>query len=354
MHLLKKTIILTGIGGNTAQGIARSLKQYNEYRLVGVDSDRYNLLLGSRYVEKTYLVPPADSPNYISKLNKIVRSEKADLLIPSPDPEVYTVSKYRDKLETNVMLPDHNTIEICQDKWTTYNVIRQHVYQPPTILIQNRRDILEAFTKINPPLWVRKRRGSGGSRSLLVYTPLQARVWIDYWDGYGEFITTKLLRGRNLSWIGLYNKGRLVLSGGYLRLRYFMKNISPTGVTGNINLGVTIHDDKLNSLAEDTIKAIDPNPHGVYTVDVKAEDKYSDSRLVVTEVNAGRLHMSAYIYTIAGLNIPYFYVKHALGEDTEKIPPRNSVKPGYFTIRSTDNEPIAISFKDITRSINTA
>jgi len=349
---LKKTIVLTGIGGNTAQGIARSLKTHmDEYRLVGTDSDRYNLLLGKKYVEKTYLLPPASSASYIDKLSRIVKLEKADLLVPSPDPEVYVVSKYRDEIGTQVMLPSHKTIEIAQDKWITYNTLRPYIYQPSAVLVEDSRDVLEAFTKINPPLWIRRRRGSGGSKSLVVYTPIQAKTWIDYWDGYGEFIATRLLTGRNLSWIGLYDKGKLVLSGGYLRIRYFMNSISPTGVTGNVNLGVTIHDNDLNSLAEETVKTIDKHPHGVYTVDVKAENRHSSSKLVVTEVNAGRLHMSAYIYTVAGLNIPYYYIKHALGEDVIEVPPRNSVKPGYFTIRSTDNEPVTISFREINRGI---
>ena len=69
-------MLLTGIGANTAQGIARSLMKFrDEFTIVGTDCNRYNALFGRRYAKKVYLVPRASSPDYISTLAKIVARE---------------------------------------------------------------------------------------------------------------------------------------------------------------------------------------------------------------------------------------------------------------------------------------
>ncbi len=336
----RKTVLLTGIGGNTAQGIARSLLHHSgEFRLIGTDSDKFNLRLGSKYVSKAYLVPKARHvEDYIDELNRIVRQESVDLIIPSPDIEVYTVSKYRGEINTETFLPSHRAVETAQDKWLTYQRLKGRAPQPGTVLVEDDGSIDEAFSTYGPPIWLRTRRGAGGSRSFLAQRPGHAAFWVEYWDGYGEFLASEFLRGRNLSWTGLYYKGSLVTSAGYHRVRYLMSHVSPTGVTGNVNVGITIHSQALNLAAERAVAALDPEPHGVYTVDAK-EDSEEGGVPRVTEVNAGRFHMSFYVYTVAGLNMPYYYVKAALGEPFDKPARRNALSPGVVTVRGVDNEP---------------
>ncbi len=338
--LRRKTILLTGIGGNTAQGVARSLLHHSdEFRLIGTDSDKFNIRLGSRYVSKSYLIPRARQvEDYLAELNRIIEAEGVDLLIPSPDVEVYTVSRYRSEIEAKTMLPSHGVVETAQDKWAAYLRLRGRAPQPGTLLVENDGDVEEAFNLYGSPLWLRMRKGAGGSKSFLAHTPGHAVFWIDYWDGYGEFLASEYLRGRNLSWTGLYYEGRLVTSAGYHRVRYLMEHVSPTGVTGNINVGVTIHSHALNLAAERAVAALDSKPHGVYTVDLK-EDAEKAGTPRVTEINPGRFHMSFYVYTAAGLNMPYYYVKAALGEPFEEPAKRNALAPGVVTVRSVDNEP---------------
>jgi carbamoyl-phosphate synthase large subunit len=343
----KKRVLLTGIGGNTAQGVAKSLLKFpDEFSIIGSDSDKYNIRFGFNYVRRVYLVPSAKDEDYIYTISKIIRRERIDLIIPSPDPEVYELSKHKKELDAEVFLPDHKIIEITQDKWSTYEALKGKVVQPKAFLIKDHGDLERSFSEIKKPLWLRKRKGVGGSKSFIAYSLGQAKFWIEYWEGYGEFIASEVLQGRNLSWIGLYKDGELITSGGYQRLRYFMERISPTGVTGNINVGMTIHDDELNYAAERAVQAIDNKPNGVYTVDVK-----ENGGLNVTELNSGRFHMSFYVYTEAGLNLPYYYVKLALDEPVELPAKRNALKAGIMTIRNTDNEPIIISADELDKDL---
>lgn len=336
---VKKRILLTGIGGNTAQGVAKSLLKFpREFTIIGSDSDKYNAMFGYRYAKRVYLVPNAKAENYIDTLSKIVKREKIDLLIPSPDQEVYEISKHRKELGTKIFLPKHRVIEISQDKWLTYKTLKGKVQQPVSFLIMDPKALSASISKLQIPFWLRMRKGTGGSRSFIAHNLDQARFWVEYWNGYGKFIASQILKGRNLSWIGLYKNGKLITSGGYHRLRYLLEHVSPTGVTGTISAGLTIHDEKTNDVAEKAIRVLDGKPNGVYVVDLKDNDKGPN----VTEVNAGRLHMSFYVYTEAGINLPYYYVKLALNE-LIKLPTRkNAHKAGILTIRNIDNEPLFI------------
>ncbi len=345
----KTTILATGIGGNTAQGVARSLLRFPaEFIIIGADCDKYNARFGFDYAEKVYLVPSAGDEDYIYAISKIIKKENVDMIIPSPDPEVYEISKHRAELDAEVFLPNHTVIEVTQDKWLTYEALRGKVQQPISFLIKSFEDLKKSFSELRKPLWLRKRKGVGGSKSFIAHSLEQAKFWVEYWKGYGEFIASEMLQGRNLSWIGLYKDGELITSGGYNRPRYFMENISPTGVTGNINVGVTVHDEVLNDAAERALHVLDDRPNGAYTIDLKENCKPN-----VTELNSGRFHMSFYTYTEAGLNLPYLYVKLALDEPVELPAKRDALKTGIVTIRNTDNEPIIVDSNELSKDILT-
>ena len=345
----KITVLLTGIGGNTAQGFARSLLKFrSEFNIIGSDSDKYNVRFGNNYSDRVYLVPKPDAEDYIALVSRIVEKEKVDLVVPSPDPEVSAISKHRQELDAAILLPDQAVIETAQDKWLTYVALEGKARQPRSILIERYEDLERSFSEINKTLWLRNRRGAGGSRSFVANTLDEAEFWVEYWKGYGQFVASEMLLGRNLCWIGLYKNGELVSSGGYHRLRYFSAHVSPTGITGNVNAGMTIHDDRLNAAAEQAVAAMDKKPNGVYTVDLKENGDPN-----ITEVNAGRFHASFYVYAEAGLNLPYYYAKLAVGESVKLPQRRNALKAGLVTIRNLDNDPVMVWHDDLGKSILT-
>ncbi len=343
----RKTVLVTGIGGNTAQCVARSLLRFrDEFTIIGSDSDQYNVRFGLTYADRVYLIPRAETAGFRGAVSRIVDREEVDLIIPSPDAEVYAISKLRDELDAAVFLPDHSVVEVCQDKWLTYLALEGGVDQPKSMLIEDPGSLHRAVSEIGPPVWLRKRRGAGGSGSFIAQSGQEAQFWTEHHHGYGEFTASRFLQGRNLGWIGLYKDGELLTSGGYLRMRYFAPHVSPTGVTGTINVGMTIHDSAVNSVAERAVEAVDGRPHGAYTVDLK-----EDGPPYITEINAGRLHASAFVYTEAGLNLPYYYAKLALDEPVSLPAKRNAVKAGIVTIRNLDNTPLFISQDELQENI---
>lgn len=343
----KKRILLTGIGGNTAAGTAKSLLRFpDEFTIIGSDSDKFNVRFGLHYADRVYLVPRAGTEEYIPALTRAIKKENVDLVIPSPDAEVFEISKHRGEIGSKVFLPDHKAIEIAQDKWSTYESLRGRVPQPRTFLVKDQDELERGLHELSGPAWLRKRKGAGAPKAFIARSYEEAKFWVEYWGGYGQFTASELVSGRNLAWIGVYKDGELITSGGYERFRYFMEHVAPTGVTGNISVGITIHDEMLNASAESAVEALDNKPNGAYTVDLK-----SDAPPLVTEINAGRFHMSFFTFTVAGLNLPYYYVKLALDEFVEYPVKRNALKKGLLTIRSTDNEAIFIDENDLSSRV---
>ncbi|HOY95340.1 MAG TPA: ATP-grasp domain-containing protein [Catalimonadaceae bacterium] len=87
----KKTILVTGIGGNVGQGIIRNLRFSGlDFRIVGTNSAPFSA--GNYLVDKFYPVSFAYEPGYLQEVTDIVEKENVDLIIPSTDFEVYFLS----------------------------------------------------------------------------------------------------------------------------------------------------------------------------------------------------------------------------------------------------------------------
>jgi carbamoyl-phosphate synthase large subunit len=98
----KKTVLVTGIGGNVGQGILRNIKDsFPEIHLIGVDISEFTP--GNYLCDKTYKVPFSNNQNYIPRIQEVCNIEKVDLIIPSTDYEVYFLSKNQDSISASVI-----------------------------------------------------------------------------------------------------------------------------------------------------------------------------------------------------------------------------------------------------------
>ena len=82
-----KKILITGIGGDIAQSTAKIIRQhYPHIALIGTDLHLQHG--GSLFVDNVYILPTADSADYISKLVDLIDSEGVDVVIPMTEPEL--------------------------------------------------------------------------------------------------------------------------------------------------------------------------------------------------------------------------------------------------------------------------
>ena len=138
------------------------------------------------------------------------------------------------------------------------------------------------------PVWLRdySDASSSGIGSLQVTEPEEAYAWAYLNPGISSFMVAEHLPGRNIAASLLFHDDELLKAGCYERLEYFMGHLAVSGVTGNINRGRLLNDERARTLAEQAVRfvadLVGERAHGLLTVDLR-EDR--TGALKVTEIN---------------------------------------------------------------------
>ncbi len=330
-----KKIMITGCGGPASIGVTRCLKKAGGYRIVGTDCNIFTLPFAE--TDSKHLVPRADNPLYIDNLNQIIEHENIDIIQVQPDSEVIVVSKNRAKIKTKTFLPSHETVEICQNKYQSFLMWQKEgIEQPKTLLLKTEEDLRQAFQEIKSPFWIRAIKGAGGKGSLIAKDINQAKIWIDYLNGWGSFVASELLPNRLLTWQSIWKDGELICAQGRERLSWAMGNATASGVSGMTGVCRTVARKDLDEIAEKAILAIDKKPNGIFGVDLKEN---SNDIPCPTEINIGRFFTTIQFFAELGLNMPDIYIKLATGETVPDIKKYNPLKADYYWLRSADSQP---------------
>lgn len=113
----RKTILVTGIGGNVGQGILRNAIAYNKkIRIVGVNVEI--LTAGTHLCDVVYQVTFAYDKEYIPAMRSICKEEQVDCIIPSTDYEAVYLTKHRRNL-SDVVTSSYNVNLTFLDKYRT-------------------------------------------------------------------------------------------------------------------------------------------------------------------------------------------------------------------------------------------
>jgi carbamoyl-phosphate synthase large subunit len=118
----KKTVLVTGIGGNVGQGILRNIRSLNlPIRLIGTDIESFTA--GNHLCDFSYKVPYSYDGSYIPTIQSIIEQENVDLVIPSTDYEVYYLSENKKLLNATILASDSKTAKTYLDKYETYKYL---------------------------------------------------------------------------------------------------------------------------------------------------------------------------------------------------------------------------------------
>jgi carbamoyl-phosphate synthase large subunit len=345
MNDQQKRILVTGAGGPLGVNVTRSLLSAPEpIFLLGTEANRYHVPMSLTH--ETELIPLArETDAYLASLNELIERHDIDLLLPTHPVEVRTVAGNRDSLTgVKLVLPGIETIEIAQSKWRTWQLLEEAgVPVPPTYLIAGEEDLERAFAAIETrPVWV---RGAGvpgfgiGVASLPCREVAHAAAWIDHFRGWGGFIASEFLPGRNLTWLGLFFEGELIACQGRERHEYVIPHVSPSGITGAPAVSCTVSRGDIRSVGEAAVRGITKRPHGPFFVDM-TEDR--EGRPRVTEINGGRFGTTIHFYTEAGFNFPWLLVRLGLGQAVEGAPIVDPVAPDTWWLRTIDCGPVLV------------
>lgn len=340
-------ILLSEAGGTLTRNVVMSLAQARRrYHLIGISSNRHELAMAG--TDEAYLVPRADDPAFIPVLAGIIAETQPDILHSQHDAVIKVLAHQRERLPVRMFLPRTETVDACVDKFASYQRWQAAgVPVPETVAIDSPAALRRAFARLGPELWLRFKEGGGGAGALRVSNPEFARIWISHHAGWGRFTAARPLGSESVTWTSIWRQGELVVAQSRKRLSWLFANRAPSGVTGVTGVGLTIRDPTVDDLALRAIRAVDPAPHGIFSVDMTYG---KDGGLYLTEINIGRFFTTIHFFTAAGVNFPAIFFDLALGGRPPRLRRKvNPLSPGLLWIRGMDTAPVLTSVRSIAR-----
>jgi carbamoyl-phosphate synthase large subunit len=315
--------------------------------LIGQSSSPADAFLAD--VDEMHLVPPAASPDYPHALLSLLEHARPDLLHVQHDFEVRAVSRLRDEIVargTLLPLPSPRTVEICVDKYQSYEIwASAGLPVPRTVLLSGEADLEAAMRDLGPEVWLRATEGGGGTGAIATSSLELARAWLERFDGWGAFTAASMLGRDSVTWQSIWWQGELIVAQTRRRYGWAFADRAPAGVTGVTHIGATICDPAIDALARAAILAIDSAPHGLFGVDMT----YGlDGLPCLTEINIGRFFTTIGFFTRAGLNMPVILRDLTLhGTRPELDSVLNPLPPGLVWIRGMDVAPALTTLDEL-------
>ena len=339
-----KKILIAGAGGAPSEGVIKSLLMSKKGEdIIGMGSEPSDLVLSK--AQKKYVIPYADTSEYLESLLKILNKEKPDLIHFQNDLEIFYASQYRDEIHatgTKTFMPNHDVIDTCVHKYKTYLKLKEAGVKVPTnLLINNEDDLRNAFMELGDEdgkIWLRASSIGGGGKGALPTNDFTfAKGWIDRFNGWGDFIAAEMLTPNTVTWLSIWYEGELIVAQTRIRKGWTHGNRTVSGVTGVTKVGQTFSDKLIDEVAMNTVRAVSDKPHGIFGVDM-AYDKEGIPN--PTEINISRFFTTVLFFTEAGLNMPEIFKDLALyGEKPNLDKIINPLQDGLLWLRGMDTLP---------------
>ena len=343
-HVAPLNILVTGACGVTPRAIARSLSAsslFADARLVGADrgGNWYGFYEG--LYERVYRVSEPREPGYADLLADICEREGIDVAVVGPEAEVSFWSGREFPVPALLPPPEFSRIAISKGK--LYDALQQTGLVPQHRIAQ--RDDLLARRGLDldaGPVWLRdySEASSSGIGSIQVSEPEEAYAWAYLNPGIPSYMVAEHLPGRNIACSLLFHEDELLKAGCYERLEYFMGHLAVSGVTGNINRGRLINDERARTLAEQAVRFLgrltgEP-AHGLLTVDLR-EDR--TGALKVTEINVRHVAATSAL-AAGGANMAEAQVLATFGRLDEIGEPVPHFPDDNVILRDIDGAPL--------------
>ena len=169
--------MITSIGGDLSPYLIDYLKTksiHKDLNIIGIDNKE--TVLGQYFTDDYEKVPHGDSSKYITKIIKLIKKYKINLIIPTSDEEALNLSKNRSKIEklgVTLVATEYKNLKIFSDKAKTYQKMSELNFNiPKWYEAKNKKDLLKFtndFIKTNKNFII-KPSSTRGSRGFSVIT----------------------------------------------------------------------------------------------------------------------------------------------------------------------------------------
>lgn len=316
-------VLITGVGGPTPRSFAIALKKYSFYKRFELFATDINPLAIGLYqnelFNKSFIVPPATSPDYWNAVEKIIKDNGIECAVILPELEVMEWSRRQQNgtLPCKALIPDYSMSELLVDKSKMTEILKDLDIVPPSVTFN--RDIQnfdEIFDVLKGNFWVRSTSGTSGLGSLKVEDEDSLRNWIQINPNVKEFIASKFLPGRNLACKMLYYNGELKRTACAERVNYIMAKVAPSGITGNTSFGRLLNEPELVKEAKRAMDHLFAHTgaaqHGFFTADFKEDE---NGKPYITEINVRHVAFTQ-CFAAAGANFAADTLRLITGDDS--------------------------------------
>jgi predicted ATP-grasp superfamily ATP-dependent carboligase len=306
-------VIVLGAGGPAGAAFSRC---FNLMDVVGIDTNTLalNFSPGALAVHQDN-----ENTSLVDTLNSI----EAGFVHAQPDPEVLRLTEIKDEIHHKTLLPDLETIAICQDKLHTWHHLPKDFRPKP-------RD------EGKFPFWIRATRGTGANMAAKAdYSEALQYHQMEIAHAGHKFMVSEYLPGKNYGVDLVYINGLMVGHHVKERISY---TLTPgnNGTGGSASIVESIRNPDILEIANLAVWSVSKLPNGVFSVDLKEN---SDSEPKVTEINPGRfLTSSLVLFHLTGYNLPALYHEVAKGN----APPTFKYPEGAKVLRTMDSKPILL------------
>jgi carbamoyl-phosphate synthase large subunit len=173
--VLPVKVLVTGAGALLGQGIIRSLER-SSLQVEIAAADPNPLSAGLFWAHEANLIPMATAPDYLERLGEVLARVQPAILIPGTDVELPILAAHRERLEkefgTRVLVSDPRVVAIADDKFLTYQFLKEAGLAPPASALPEDADAIDALVKeVGFPLIVKPRIGARSVGVSRVSTP---------------------------------------------------------------------------------------------------------------------------------------------------------------------------------------
>jgi carbamoyl-phosphate synthase large subunit len=273
-------------------------------------------------------------------LLSVLESRSIDIAFINTEPEIESIMEIRDELDVHLSCAYSKGLLACIDKKILHERLAGLGITARTESVESIADIDLALNEFGSPVWLRCSKGPRGRGSIAIDDIEVANIWMRKIVGElglgGGWMVHEYLPGRNLNWTSLWKNGELLMSATGERLKYFLADVSISGITGNVSHCRTVDEGGVIQVAMNAVLNADPMPHGIYSVDLKENGKGVP---LVTEINA-RQAFRPLLYSHAGANFSSAFVDAFLYGVEIEGGTLDSAQTNWEMFRGMDIEPI--------------
>jgi carbamoyl-phosphate synthase large subunit len=265
-----------------------------DINIIGTDIYEREFSVGGKFADKFFRIPPACNPDFIPSLLKICKENNVHVIVPIIDEEFVPISQSRGDFEgVRVMLPEHEQILVCQDKYKTYQFFRNNNIRTPDTWLNIPDSPIY-------PILMKPRIGRGSKGIKVIHNERELEIY----SGSEKHIYQDLIKGEEFTIDTLSDMDGKILAA-VPRIRLEIKN----GVSYK---GRTVKNKIIESACIDICDTLGLKGPACLQCILTDDGPY------FFEINP-RIGSAVVLSIHAGINIPFLAVKNILGMKVENM-----------------------------------